>query len=122
MSTFTKTSLSDLRATLQDALDQAGLEDMKITVGNCTYSGGEATFKVQCVMDGALTQEQQIAKLQGEYEGIDIDKPVTIRGELCTIDGYNSRARTYPWLVKRPSDGVRYKLSSSQVKMYQRFV
>ena len=44
--TFDKSHLKLIRQSMQEALDQAGIKDVTIKVGNCSYSGGEATYKV----------------------------------------------------------------------------
>ena len=70
MTNFTKARLKTIREFMQLALD--GMQDelgggMTFTVANCTYNGGEATYKVNVLLDGAETKEQkdltQMAKL-----------------------------------------------------------
>ena len=54
---------------MQEALDQAGIKDVTIKVGNCSYSGGEATYKVEVLLDGAETQKAIIPNSDGKSYG-----------------------------------------------------
>ena len=58
MTEFNRSQLNLLRKQLQETIDGANLSDIKIDVGNCSYAGGEATFKVKCTLNGAKTREQ----------------------------------------------------------------
>ena len=60
MTQFTRSQLNTLRKQMQNALNMfADKTDMTIDVGNCSYRGGEATFKVKVLMEGAKTREQE---------------------------------------------------------------
>ena len=91
---------------MQEALDQAGIKDVTIKVGNCSYSGGEATYKVEVLLDGAETQKQSSLTQMASLMGLDTSKIAKISGQAVTLIGYNSKARKMPWQV-RSLDGSR---------------
>ena len=60
MSQFTRKQLDTIRKQMQNSLNLfADKTDIQIEVGNCSYRGGEATFKVKVLMEGAKTREQE---------------------------------------------------------------
>jgi len=91
--TFDKSHLKLIRQSMQDALDQAGIKDVTIKVGNCSYSGGEATYKVQVLLDGAESHEQSALGQMASMLNIDTTKIAEINGESVSLTGYNAKAR-----------------------------
>ena len=116
MTQFTRSQLNSLRKQLQAALDGA-LDtenitgDITIDVGNCSYSGGEATFKVKCLLKGAKTREQIDLEYYAEMHGIDTTVIAKLQGEDMSIIGYKSRARKKPWILQRLRDGAEFVCS-----------
>ena len=116
MTEFTRSQLNELRKQLQAALDGAVdteniTADIKIEVGNCSYSGGEATFKVKCILKGAKTREQIDLEFYAELHGIDTTAIAKLQGEDMSIIGYKSRARKKPWILQRLRDGAEFVCS-----------
>ena len=111
MAEFNRSQLNLLREQLQAAIDAANLSDIKIEVGNCTYRGGEATFKVKCLIEGAKTREQEALEYYAELHGIDTTAIAKLQGEDMSIIGYKSRARKKPWILQRLRDGAEFVCS-----------
>ena len=111
MTTFTRSQLNELRKQLQSALDGAVdteniAGNITIEVGNCSYSGGEATFKVKCLLKGAKTRQQQDLEYYAELHKLDLTAVEKLMGEDMQLSGYNTRARKKPWILKRLRDGT----------------
>lgn len=123
MTQFTRQQLNDLRkqlqATIDGALDTENITgDITIDVGNCSYSGGEATFKVKCVLKGAKTREQIDLEYYAEMHGIDTTAIAKLQGEDMSIIGYKSRARKKPWILQRLRDGAEFVCSDQTAKAF----
>jgi len=95
--TFDKSHLKLIRQSMQDALDQAGIKDVTIKVGNCSYSGGEATYKVEVLLDGAETQKQSSLTQMASLMGLDTSMFAKISGKAVTLLGYISKERKMSW-------------------------
>ena len=115
MTAFTSKELKDLRNTLQGHLDLADLAGITIDiVGNCTYLGGEATFKVKLTKEGAVTQEAELLERYAGMYGIDPTRIGTINGQGVTLQGYNINARKMPWIVSSLTTDSKWKLTQAQ--------
>ena len=99
MTTFTRQQLNLLRTSMQIALDQYDFGEMEVDVGKCHYTGGEATFKVKCILKGAKTREQIDLEYYADLHGIDTTTIANLQGEDMSIIGYKSRARKKPWIL-----------------------
>lgn len=123
MTEFTRSQLNELRKQLQAALDGAVdteniTSDIKIDVGNCSYTGGEATFKVKCILKGAKTREQIDLEYYAQMHGIDTTAIAKLQGEDMSIIGYKSRARKKPWILQRLRDGAEFVCSDQTAKAF----
>ena len=58
MTKFDRPTLKALRSDLEELLATFNTDkhDIKIELGNCTYSDGEATFKLKVTKNGAKTR------------------------------------------------------------------
>ena len=109
MTTFTRKQLDTLRNQMQNSLNLfADKTDMKIEVGNCSYRGGEATFKVKVLMEGAKTREQEDLEYYAELHKLDLTKIAKLQGEDMSLVGYKARARKKPWVLQRLRDGAEF--------------
>ena len=115
MAEFTRSQLNLLREQLQAALDAANLSDIKIEVGNCSYRGGEATFKVKCLIEGAKTREQEDLEYYAELHKLDLTLTM---GEDMQLVGYKARARKKPWILKRLRDGAEFVADTNLVERH----
>ncbi len=119
MAEFTRSQLNTLRKQMQNALDKSpSLEDITIEVGNCSYTGGEATFKVKCLLKGAKTREQLDLEYPAQLLGIDTTIIAKLQGEDMSIIGYKSRARKKPWILQRLRDGAEFVCSDQTAKAF----
>ena len=118
MAEFNRSQLNLLREQLQAAINAANLSDIKIEVGNCTYRGGEATFKVKCLVEGAKTREQEDLEFYAELHKLDLTAVEKLMGEDMQLSGYKSRARKKPWILKRLRDGAEFVADTNLVEKF----
>lgn len=109
MTQFTRKQLDTIRKQMQNSLSLfADKTDMQIEVGNCSYRGGEATFKVKVLMEGAKTREQEDLEYYAELHKLDLTKIAKLQGEDMSLVGYKARARKKPWVLQRLRDGAEF--------------
>ena len=119
MSQFTRKQLDTIRKQMQNALNMfADKTDIQIEVGNCSYRGGEATFKVKVLMEGAKTREQEDLEFYGELHKLDLNAVEKLMGEDMQLSGYKSRARKKPWILKRLRDGAEFVADTNLVEKF----
>ena len=122
MTNFTKQQLKNLRAEMQSILLAHPFEEAidipiaKINVGSCTYNGGEATYKVNVLLDGAETKEQKDLTQMAKLMGLDTSKIHDYQGMSFSLVGYKSKARKMPWIVQDLKTGIEYKLTDQQAR------
>ena len=122
MTNFTKQQLKNLRAEMQSTLLAHPFEEAidipiaKINVGSCTYNGGEATYKVNVLLDGAETKEQKDLTQMAKLMGLDTSKIHDYQGMSFSLVGYKSKARKMPWIVQDLKTGIEYKLTDQQAR------
>ena len=116
MSQFTRKQLDTIRKQMQNALNMfAEKTDIQIEVGNCSYRGGEATFKVKVLMEGAKTREQEDLEYYAELHKLDLTLTM---GEDMQLVGYKARARKKPWILKRLRDGAEFVADTNLVERH----
>ena len=113
---FDKPTARKIRDAMQEALDQAGIKDVTIKVGNCSYSGGEATYKVQVLLDGAKSKEEQDLEQMAYLMGLDTSKIASLQGMRVSLVSYNSRARKRPWVVQDLTTAQKYIIDDDTAK------
>jgi hypothetical protein len=124
MTEFTRQQLKVLRTEMQSVLlahdfgDTINLEVDTINVGNCKYSGGEATYQVKFVLKGGKTKEQQDLEWAAKLHGIDTTIIAKLQGEDMSIIGYKTRARKKPWILQRLRDGAEFVAGDNLVKQF----
>jgi len=119
MTQFTRQQLNTLRKQMQNSLNLfADKTDMKIEVGNCSYRGGEATFKVKVLMEGAKTREQEDLEYYAELYKLDLTKTAKLMGEDMQLSGYKSRARKKPFVLKRLRDGAEFVADQNLIEKF----
>ena len=113
---FERQELRKLRETLQQVIDgtftyneRHGVGDFlskyKLDIGNCSYNDSKATFKLEVTIKGAKSEERVALEKNADYCGLDLNKD---HPEWILV-GYNRRARDYPILMKKKSNGKTYK-------------
>ncbi len=132
MTNFSKPQLKAIRLAMQDALDRmqnelAGeelqgssldLAQASFTVANCTYNGGEATYKINVLLDGAETKEQKDLAQMANLIGLDTSKIKDYQGMTMSLVGYKSKASKMPWIVQDLKTGKEYKLTDTQAEQW----
>ena len=125
MTNFTKEKLKAIREAMQLGLDrmQDEIEGITFNVDSCTYRGGEATFKIKVLLEGAETKEQKDLKKMAILTRLDTSKihdyhdhrSVRYRMQLV---GYKTKARKMPWIVEDLLSGNEYKLTDAQARQW----
>jgi len=125
MTNFTKPQLKAIREAMQTALDRMeddygryGIGGVTFTVANCTYNGGEATYKVNVLLDGAETKEQKDLTQMAKLMGLDTSKIKDYQGMSMSLIGYKSKAPKMPWIVQDVKTGKEYKLTDTQAEQW----
>ena len=125
MTNFTKPQLKAIREAMQTALDrmQDELGGITFNVANCTYNGGEATYKVNVLLDGAETKEQKDLTQMANLIGLDTTKIKTYEDHRSvqykfSLVGYKTKASKMPWIAQDLLSGKEYKLTDTQVKQW----
>lgn len=106
---FTPTKLKVLRAAMQKALEEAGIEDITFEIGNCRYDDGEATFKVAAKLDGVKSRKDVALEKQMKIYGLKEEGR-----DGAKLVSYNSRSYKYPFVYEK--GGKRWKCGSDQAK------
>jgi len=120
MTNFTKPQLKAIREAMQTALDrmQDELGGVAFNVANCTYNGGEATYKVNVLLDGAETKEQKDLTQMAQLFGLDTSKIKDYQGMTMSLVGYKSKAPKMPWIVQDLKTNKEYKLTDTQAEQW----
>jgi len=116
MTDYTRQELKELRQKLQSVLDKEGIAGITIDVGNCSYEGGEATFKVKLTKEGAQSAEEKNLERMANSYGIDPTRIGAINGQSVTLQGYNIKASKMPWMVSSLTTDSKWKLTDQQAK------
>jgi len=117
---FNKQNLKSLRQDMNAAL--AKLEKqygIQINVGNASYSDNEVTFKTKCntvSKEGtAITKEAQNWPLYAELNGVSqfsIGDRIALQGKIFSIEGWNTRAKKAPVMIKEVGSNKTFKCSA----------
>jgi len=119
MTNFTKPQLKAIRQAMQSALNREnGFCGVTFDVANCTYNGGEATYKVNVLLDGAETKEQKDLTQMAKLMGLDTSKIKDTQGMSLSLVGYKSKAPKMPWIVQDLKTSKDYKLTDAQAKQW----
>ena len=113
---FDKPTARKIRDAMQEALDKADVNGVTIEIGNCTYSGGEATYKVKVLLDGAKSKEEQDLEQMASLMGLNTYKIATLQGMRVSLVSYNSRARKRPWVVQDLTTTQKYIIDDDTAK------
>ena len=116
MTTFTKPVLRELRNQLNAVLNSNGIDGYTFELGNCRYDGGEATFKLKVLIDGAETSEEKHLRQMAKLSDLDTDKVASLQGMMVYLVGYNTKARKRPWIVAQSPKGQRYVIDDYTAK------
>ena len=113
---FDKPTARKIRDAMQEALDKADVNGVTIEIGNCTYSGGEATYKVKVLLDGAKSRDEEALEQMATLMGLNTYKIATLQGMRVSLVSYNSRARKRPWVVQDLTTAQKYIIDDDTAK------
>lgn len=116
---FNKNNLKSLRQDMNAALAKIEKQyGIQINVGNARFSDNEVTFKTKCNTIGeggnAQTKEAQNWKLYAELNGVSqfsIGDRIAIQGKIFSIEGWNTRAKKAPVMIKEVGSNKTFKCS-----------
>ena len=118
---FERQELRQIRTELEKAIDthqqikmaqNGDLNKYVFDVGNCSYNDSTATFQLKVTIKGAKSEERVALERNADYCGLDLNKD---HPEWILV-GYNRRARDYPILMKKKSNGKTYKFDLENAK------
>ena len=119
---FERQELREIRAELEKAisrhqewhkqLDIKSMSKYNFNVGNCSYNDSKATFKLEVTIKGAKSEERVALEKSADYFGIDLNKD---HPEWILV-GYNRKARGYPILMEKKSNGKTFKFTLESAK------
>ena len=113
---FDKATARKIRDLMQKALEDADIDGVTISVGNCSFIDGEATYKVNVLLDGGKSKEQTALEQMATLMSLDTSKIATLEGMKVSLVGYNSKARKRPWIIQDLTTAQKYILDDDTAK------
>ena len=120
MTKFDRPTLKALRSDLDELLATFNTDkhDIKIELGNCTYSDGEATFKLKVTKNGAKTRVQELTEQMARLEELDLSKIANLNGDDYSIAEFRPKASKRAWLIRKLKTGQLYTVDTNTVKRH----
>ena len=118
---FKREELREIRRELEKAIDthqqikmaqNGDLNKYVFNVGNCSYNDSKATFKLEVTIKGAKSEKRVALEKNADYFGLDLNKD----HPEWRLVGYNRKARGYPILMEKKSNGKTYKFTLESAK------
>ena len=113
---FDKPTARKIRDAMQEALDKADVNGVTIEIGNCSFTEGEATYKVKVLIDGAKSRDEEALEQMATLMGLNTYKIATLQGMRVSLVSYNSRARKRPWVVQDLTTAKKYIIDDDTAK------
>tara|TARA_R110002072_G_scaffold52530_2_gene139887 strand:+ start:61 stop:438 length:378 start_codon:yes stop_codon:yes gene_type:complete len=113
---FDKPTARKIRDAMQEALDKADVNGVTIEIGNCSFTEGEATYKVKVLIDGAKSRDEEALEQMAHLMGLDTSKIATLQGMRVSLVSYNTRARKRPWVVQDLTTAQKYIIDDDTAK------
>ena len=114
LSQLTSSTLKMLRVGMQNVLDDVADEhNITVRVGNASYSGKEATFKVHITLNNSNlpTSEEESYDLHATLYGLPKrGEFVTLNNTIYKLVGFKPRSTKYPVLATDVKTNKTYKL------------
>ena len=120
MTKFDRPTLKALRSDLEELLATFNTDkhDIKIELGSCTYSDGEATFKLKVTKNGAKTRVQELTEQMARLEELDLSKIANLNGDDYSIAEFRPKASKRAWLIRKLKTGQLYTVDTNTVKRH----
>ena len=113
---FDKPTARKIRDAMQEALDKADVNGVTIKVGNCSFTDGEATYKIQVLLDGAKSKDEEALEQMATLMGLSTYKIASLQGMRVSLVSYNTRARKRPWVVQDLTTTQKYIIDDGTAK------
>ena len=124
---FNKTNLPQLRSEINEALAAIGAKHgITLLAGNASYRGNEATFKLMMsVGEEKSARDIKIDKMSSALplwwklafaDRLDVNSIFKHGNMSFKVIGYNTRAKTMPFIIKDVANGKEYKVSKSDIE------
>jgi hypothetical protein len=113
---FDKATARKIHELMQKALEDADIDGVTMSVGNCSFTEGEATYKVKVLLDGGKSKEQTDLEQMSTLMSLDTSKIATLEGMKVSLVGYNSKARKRPWIIQNLTTAQKYILDDDTAK------
>ena len=113
---FDKPTARKIRDAMQEALDKADVNGVTIEIGNCSFTEGEATYKVKVLIDGAKSRDEEALEQMATLMGLSTYKIATLQGMRVSLVSYKSRARKRPWVVQDLTTTQKYIIDDATAK------
>ena len=113
--TITPKSINEIREHLQHNLKYLNLEGFDISLHkNSTYSNEQVTFKLEVLIAGTKSKDiRDLERYAGMYE-LDLNR----KHHIWELVGCNSKARTYPFIVRNLENNQEYKFKIEGAQRY----
>ena len=106
-----KENINVFRNQIQDKLNELDI-GLKLNLGNCTFTDENATFKLDIVIEGGKSKEQQdLVAIADIYK---LDTTITVKG--FKLVGYKSRSSKKPFIVSKVGTDDRFIISTRQAE------
>ena len=116
MTTFTKPVLRELRNQLNAVLNSNGIDGYTFEIGNCSYDGGEATFKLKVLIKGAKSQADIQFEQMAKLSDFDTDKISSLQSMAVKLVGFKPRSTKRPWIIQDVSNNKQYVIDGHTAK------
>ena len=112
---LTRGWVKEIRQALQDSIEVDGFD---IKVGNASFDDSEVTFKLNLRVKGAETREQKDLRRFAAMDNVNTSKIAKVQGELYSLIGYRTKARSRPYIVKNVANNKEYIFTTAQAQQY----
>jgi hypothetical protein len=92
--------------------------DYQAMVGHCTYDTFDANFKVSFSKKGTPSKEERDLAYYSELDGIDPNRIADLPKGKYSMIGYNEKAKTMPYIIKKLPSGGEFKIDRDSAKRY----
>lgn len=107
-----KVKMQEMRKLIQSKLNELAMDDIELTLGNCSFGQHTATFKLEVQVKGQDTREMADLKSIARYRKIDLEKVYHEGKYSFKLVGWNSRARKNPFIIKDIKTDKEYTINS----------
>ena len=89
-----------------------------VTVGNCTYTSEDATFKLTIAPEGALSKEERDLAYFADMYDVDPNKIGNFPDGQHSLIGFNASARKNIFIIQKLSTGGKFTIDQYVARKY----